>query len=661
MVASATKIKFKRTLGKNAPELIATLTYRGAIPAIIEQISNAYDADADNVELHHDPKRSEFVISDDGEGMDQEGLEAFVRLGDSIKIDNPVSTRGRKRLGKFGVGTITTRQFCESYEMMTCHDGTRTVIKERFPQKLSLEDEVEGESLPCEKDKHGTIIKLKGLKFDEADFSLKELRRQIQINFLPLLFLPDFKISVNGEPVEPKIFKSAITFKFQASGEHMGNAEGRIYLTNRQSDADISGIYVYVDGRKIGEPASFMGDFSKAMLAGRVVGVIHANGLKDEILFDRGSFREDSQGVRELKKAVRGALLQVRNYWDANRAKSHSSRAKSKEAILDDVRRILLRTGIPEIDNSTKFYFSDSFDGTNLPGRYDTRTNTLELNKDFPACIPDIGDTTKAYESTLVSIAVHALALSRAKGQEGRRLSFKGFAREYADIWSILKVAEAGDIEKKKGLHPAVIYSQPDLAKYFGKTLGAMHYIYNSCIVPTEEEGITGENALLLERKIAGLVPFLGLLENRLKSSPLVHTTMSRLNRHLQIAGDAAIPFVHTVKKDDSRYYFMEGTCAEDIMDVLSSPLMKLNRADANPVKAFQMLGNQYYSIPTMAERLGLSIDEVSAVIDYSVSKGVPISHKPVGRGIGFKYSDFISALQNRRGTDVSPISTDRR
>ena len=245
--------------------------------------------------------------------MTPEGLQAFYRLGDSPKISQPISPAGRTRIGKFGVATILLSYLAKEYTLRTEKDGIKTIASEVFEGKLMSDKEIPFRTTETSPETHGTQISMKRLNFEEGkEFSTKELKKKIQWE-LPLL--PDFKVYLNEEQVEPKSISDAIQFKIDERGANMGKVNGDIYFTGHATK--MNGIHIYVNGRRIGDPKSFIDtDNIKRGLVGRIVGVINADELESAILFDRGRFKEDHAGVIQLRESIGRALNEIRKYTE---------------------------------------------------------------------------------------------------------------------------------------------------------------------------------------------------------------------------------------------------------------------------------------------------------------------------------------------------------
>lgn len=84
--------------------------YSSPNKAIEELVSNAFDADATCVHTVMSPDRAasdaSIAILDNGTGMDETGLKAHWIVGRSLKEDKRLTDRGRRTIGKFGIGKL---------------------------------------------------------------------------------------------------------------------------------------------------------------------------------------------------------------------------------------------------------------------------------------------------------------------------------------------------------------------------------------------------------------------------------------------------------------------------------------------------------------------------------------------------------------------------
>jgi hypothetical protein len=108
--------------------------YRQPASALRELITNAYDADATQVVIQTDaPRFSQITIRDDGNGMDIAALARLIHhiggsskrrgeggnLGITSKRDPSLSPRGRRLIGKIGIGLFSVSQLTRHFQIVT--------------------------------------------------------------------------------------------------------------------------------------------------------------------------------------------------------------------------------------------------------------------------------------------------------------------------------------------------------------------------------------------------------------------------------------------------------------------------------------------------------------------------------------------------------------
>lgn len=126
-----------RTRLKASERVIARVTdgiYRQPASALRELISNAWDADANNVEIITDaPRFSRMYIRDDGAGMSYATLARLLHsiggsakrteigqeLGVTDKLDSEKTPGGRLLIGKIGIGLFSISQLARRFRIVT--------------------------------------------------------------------------------------------------------------------------------------------------------------------------------------------------------------------------------------------------------------------------------------------------------------------------------------------------------------------------------------------------------------------------------------------------------------------------------------------------------------------------------------------------------------
>ena len=104
--------KIEVRLSYKIVELFSEGLYTSPNKAVEELVANSFDAGAQNVHVLLSPNLHEqnawITVIDDGEGMDQEGLRRHWLIGISNKRGLSELPRGRKQIGKFGIGKLAT-------------------------------------------------------------------------------------------------------------------------------------------------------------------------------------------------------------------------------------------------------------------------------------------------------------------------------------------------------------------------------------------------------------------------------------------------------------------------------------------------------------------------------------------------------------------------
>ena len=104
-------------IGGIDPSILRELSgvYKPFIKAFKELVSNAYDADADNVEIEFSDDFMSVTIEDDGNGMNPfEFRTDFARIGGSSRKKSKKTTpkKKRSRIGNKGIGFLALARYC---------------------------------------------------------------------------------------------------------------------------------------------------------------------------------------------------------------------------------------------------------------------------------------------------------------------------------------------------------------------------------------------------------------------------------------------------------------------------------------------------------------------------------------------------------------------
>ncbi|GAA0261778.1 BbrUII/HgiDII family restriction enzyme [Halobacterium noricense] len=191
------------------------------VPAVLsEAVANAWDADAERVEVNIDTEGDRIEIVDDGHGMDAYDVNhRYLHVGYRRREDEGRSNRtpkhGRPVMGRKGIGKLSLFSIANTVEVYTSKDGEQHAFRmnvDEIKEAISEEEEDggrlgDGRYQPTALDtfpddlEEGTKIVLKDLKkrLRTAESALrKRLARRFGI------IGPDynFEILVNDEPVK---------------------------------------------------------------------------------------------------------------------------------------------------------------------------------------------------------------------------------------------------------------------------------------------------------------------------------------------------------------------------------------------------------------------------------------------------------------------------
>lgn len=208
--------------------------YSGAVPAIAELISNAWDADAPSVAVTLPLDQairpdSEIVIRDSGHGMSFDDLKTkYLMLGRNRRAaDGGFSPKGRPVLGRKGIGKLAGFGIAKVVEVRTARDGWYTAFEMNYDDITSAESTIrpyepkvlqDRPSEPADSLSNGTEIVLRRLQLKNA-INGARFRSSMSRRFS--LFSDRFVVEINGEPLQ----RASIPLQFRFPPEGMSTAD----------------------------------------------------------------------------------------------------------------------------------------------------------------------------------------------------------------------------------------------------------------------------------------------------------------------------------------------------------------------------------------------------------------------------------------------------
>jgi Histidine kinase-, DNA gyrase B-, and HSP90-like ATPase len=187
--------------------------YRNFITVLGEAISNSWDADAKNVWVDIDWEAKQFLVVDDGAGMDAEAFQnRFLKIGYSKRKENGNQTdRGRPFIGAKGIGKLALLSCAQRVTIlskMVNADAIGGTI-DNTGLDAAIQNDLVPEDYPLEapdstiaddnfeNSESGTLLQFEGASVLDR-VSEDQIRKLLAMNFRFALIDKDFKIWVNG-------------------------------------------------------------------------------------------------------------------------------------------------------------------------------------------------------------------------------------------------------------------------------------------------------------------------------------------------------------------------------------------------------------------------------------------------------------------------------
>lgn len=626
----------QRCFGSDLAENIAQKVQTNDIGAILELLSNSYNADAHRVDIIMNPGENHLIIRDDGIGMNQsKGLHDFYRLGDSMIKTEPISPLGRRRLGGHGTATLVLKRLAQSYVLKTQRDSLETRVLEKFTGPIAVGKDLIVFEDECGAKDHGTTIQITNERFRDPNWiNTNQLVNTIKME-LPLL--PDFKVYINNKEVTMRSFSSSTKFNIDASGKHMGHVHGTIYLMGQKNTA--RGVNLYVHGRRYGDPLQFIDLPNFGMsIANRVVAIINADDLNQAILLDRGRLRDDHPGYIELKALMNSEFMKLRRYVDQN---THIDNIKKVKTGIEDYLAKIIKTfadaEISPINKKTHIRLCKL--EKEILGTFDFHKNVILLNESSPYFTLTSITSREKYQQNVLMGVVDVLAM-QVKADN----TAKSFLKAKSEILAKLQEEQLNFDKKRKKIHPNVVYSLPEFCNQANIGIGcARHLVSKGLLSITDEEGLLGSNIESFLSNNSGFMPLYELIQKNI--SQVVSTFLDKYDTLFQNKGiqEAMKPFIIN-RGNTSPCYFIERAFTNEVVETLKGREFDQRRKDyeASAINAFERLKNQCFALPDIAKlSSGLTLKEVQSIADWAKQNNMNIR---ISKGNLYNFWDFVSS-----------------
>ena len=125
--------EYKINIDKKVLRLLGSQLY-GDTPSIIsELVQNAYDADASKVWITMLTKEATISVQDNGTGMTPEEVNSrFLNIGQDRRDDFPLSPKGRKVLGRKGIGKLAVFSLAKVVDVYSIKEGEKAACRLDF-------------------------------------------------------------------------------------------------------------------------------------------------------------------------------------------------------------------------------------------------------------------------------------------------------------------------------------------------------------------------------------------------------------------------------------------------------------------------------------------------------------------------------------------------
>ncbi|WP_339525617.1 TIGR02391 family protein [Pseudomonas sp. EA_35y_Pfl2_R111] len=339
-------------------EHLGVRMYSTLPPALAELVSNAYDADAEQVKvkLSESPTGPISIsVSDDGHGMSSGDIQTkFLVIGRNRRKqegDKPTTRFQRLATGKKGLGKLALFGLSKHITIDTIKDGLRNRFSLNWDSLMTSEGEyspnIEIDNEHTDKP-NGTTIKLSKLKRQSA-FDIEGLT-----DSLSKIFIVDetFKISIQNGDQQTVIDKERRYKNFNKEFEWdirdfipadsiYKDIAGNLYTaeTPIRPNSGLRGISIFSRGKLVNAPEFFSSSTSSHFYQ-YLTGWIKADFIdtleEDVISTNRQSINWDNEEMAEFRNFLSEIISKVNTSWRDKRKEKKGTTLKIETGIDTD-------------------------------------------------------------------------------------------------------------------------------------------------------------------------------------------------------------------------------------------------------------------------------------------------------------------------------------
>ncbi|MBN2157905.1 MAG: ATP-binding protein [Spirochaetes bacterium] len=202
---------YRMIVDLNVLDHLAEGLYSSVAAVITETVANAWDADATEVKIDFNVSDDLIVITDNGDGMDVDAInDHYLRVGYHRREEGDTTKRGRKIMGRKGIGKLSLFSIADSVEIWSraedkdicglriVSNDLRRAMADRYTEYKPIPISVDPDAFRI---LHGTRIKASSLKRHRLrEIAPESLRRRLARRF-SVIGSEDFKVFIDGEEV----------------------------------------------------------------------------------------------------------------------------------------------------------------------------------------------------------------------------------------------------------------------------------------------------------------------------------------------------------------------------------------------------------------------------------------------------------------------------
>lgn len=373
--------KYRMTVDLNVLDHLGINLYSNIAAVLTEAVANAWDADAEIVDIKIDPEGNWIEIIDDGIGMSVDDMNGkYLRVGyrrrDEDSEHGKTTAKGRPVMGRKGLGKLSLFSIANVIEVESARDGSahglRMTVDGIHESVHKREPFYSPESLPADRLKvtKGTRIVLRDIKRQRLGRGALALRKRLARRFSVIGETHGFKINLDGQPITPSdrgdlpmvqflwqlgddtldltpatqlLEQESLPNRFDAwdTGWKVSGWIGTARFPKQLDSEDagnLNGIVVFARGRLFHENILDRlndGRLYTKYLTGQIeADFLDADDAPDIATSDRQRVQEDDPRYGQLISFLKSSLTQVEKRWTEWRKKHEVEKAKETSPAL---------------------------------------------------------------------------------------------------------------------------------------------------------------------------------------------------------------------------------------------------------------------------------------------------------------------------------------